>query len=111
MNPDTVIYLLSGTSINFYGRLGGGGGNLLFRLDGNNTNVSLNGTDFANGPTSIFSSGIMEEGDHQLLVYINSLQQNGTVNGTVAVDYFEYVVPLLHSVTVISLQRPYCFQD
>ena len=94
----------SGTSIKFYGRLGGEGGNLQFRVDGNNTNVSLNGTNFANGPTPIFSSDIMEDGDHQLFVYINSLQKNGTL----AVDYFEYVVlsPLLrprNSVPIILL--------
>lgn len=97
MGPDSIIYLLSGTGINFYGRLGGGGGNLLFRLDGNNTNVSLNGTRFADGPTPVFRSGIMKDGDHQLLVYINSLEANGSV----AVDYVEYVIPLLPSVTII----------
>lgn len=97
MGPDTIIYLLSGTGINFYGRLGGGGGNLLFRLDGNNTNVPLNGTRFADGPASVFRSGVMKDGDHQLLVYINSLEQNGSV----AVDYIEYDTPLLPSDTTI----------
>jgi len=58
---------------------------LQFRLDGNNTNVSLNGTNFAGGPTRVYSADNLADGDHQLFVYVNSLQQNGTV----AVDYFE----------------------
>jgi hypothetical protein len=106
MDPDTILYLLSGTSIKLHGRLGGGGGNLLFRLDGNNTNVPLNGTNFADGPMPLYNSGIMEDGDHQLLVFINSLQQNGTV----AVDFFEYVVPSHHSVIIIVFYQLFCFQ-
>ena len=80
----------SGTSIKIYGRLGGRGGNLQFRLDGNNKNIPLDGTNFANGPSPIYSYENLKDDDHQLFVYINSLQQNGTV----AVDYFEYVILL-----------------
>jgi hypothetical protein len=44
----------------------------------------------------------MEEGDHQLYVYVDSLQPNGTV----AVEYFEYVVHVLQFATIIVfLQR------
>ena len=66
-----------------------------FRLDGINSNVPLNGTNFDNGPTTIFSADNLGDGDHQLFVYIISLEQNGTV----AVDYFEYAIALLQSVT------------
>jgi len=86
-----LIRVLSplGTSIKFYGRLGGGGGSLQFRLDGRNLERSSNGTNFADGPTPVFTALNLEDGDHQLFVYVISLQQNGTV----AVDYFEYVPP------------------
>ena len=77
-----------------------------FRLDANNTIVSLNGTNFDDGPTLIWSAENFEDGDHQFFVVINSLQQNGSV----AVDYFEYVVPLLHFVTRTVLQQNFCFQ-
>jgi hypothetical protein len=75
----------------FYGRIRGGGGNLQFRLDGENENVPFNGAGFANGSAPVFSADSLEDGDHQLLVYVNSLQRNGAV----VVDYFEYVIPLL----------------
>lgn len=71
--------------------MGGGGGSLQFRLDGINQNLPLNGTNFDAGPTSVFSAENLGDGDHQLFVYIISLEQNGTV----AVDYFEYVIPLV----------------
>jgi hypothetical protein len=60
---------------------------LQFRLDGNNTNVPLNGMSLADGPTLVFRADNLRDGDHQLYVYVNSLQQNGDV----AVNYFEYV--------------------
>ena len=66
-----------------------------FRLDGINSNVPLTGTNFDNGHTTVFIADNLGDGDHQLFVYIISLEQNGTV----AVDYFEYVIPSLHSVT------------
>src|SRR5258706_2668397 len=97
---------LPGTSIRFYGRLGGGGGSLQFRLDGINSNIPLNGTNFNNGPTTVFSADNLGDGDHQLFVYIISLQQNGSV----AVDYFEYVIPLLHFVTGNLFRQSYSFQ-
>lgn len=52
--------------------------------------IPLNGTKFDDGPTLLFAPPKMEDGDHQLFVYIESLKQNGTV----AVDYFEYVTRL-----------------
>ena len=98
---------ISGTGVRFYGRLGGGGGNLLFRLDVNNTNVALDGTNFDDGPTLVWSADNLGDGDHQLYMYVNSLQQNGSV----AVDYVEYVVPLLQCVTGIVFQQKFRFQD
>ena len=47
------------------------------------------------------------DGDHQLLVVVRSLQQNGSL----AVDYFECVVPLLPFVTCIMFQQLFYFQD
>ena len=68
-----------------------------FLLDVNSMIVPFNGTDLDDGPKLVWNADNLGHGDHQLLVYVNSLQQNGSV----AVDYFEYVVPLLHFVTRI----------
>ena len=78
---------------------------MLFRLDGINANVSLNGTDLDDGPTLVWSADNLEDGDHQLWVVVNSLKQNGSL----AVDYLEYVAPLLRFVTRTVLQRDFCF--
>ena len=75
------------------------------RLDVNTTIVSLNGANFDDGPKLIWNVDNLGDGDHQVLVYVNSLQQNGIV----AVDYFEYVLPLLHAVTRIVFQQDFCF--
>ena len=77
-----------------------------FQLDLNRTNVSLDRTNYDNGPTLIWSADTLGDGDHQLLVYVSLIQQNGVV----VVDYFEYVLPLLHLVTRIVLHRDFCFQ-
>ena len=77
-----------------------------FQLDLNRTFVSLDGTSYDNGPTLIWSADTLGDGDHQLLVYVGSLQQNGIV----MVDYFEYVLLLLHFVTRIVLHQDFCFQ-
>lgn len=61
-----------------------------FRLDSNNTDLSVGGTDSANGPTLLWSVENLKDGDHQLLFLVNSVQEQGSV----MVDYFEYVVPL-----------------
>ena len=68
--------------------------------------MSLNGTNFDDGPIVVWSAVNLGDGDHQLWVYVNSLAQNGSV----AVDYFVYVVPLLHFVTRIVFQQDFCFQ-
>ena len=73
---------------------------MLFRLDANNTNLVLNGTNFDDGPTLVWSADNLRDGDHQLYLYVSSLRQNGSV----ALDYLEYVVPLLHFVTKIVFQ-------
>jgi len=57
--------------------------------------VQLNGTNVDAGPTLIWSAGGLEDGDHQF----NILFEVPGPNGSLAVDYFEYVVPLLHFVT------------
>ena len=62
---------------------------MLFRLDVNSTIVSLNGTNFGDGSKLVWDADNLGDGDHQLNVVVNSLPQNGSV----AVDYFEYVVP------------------
>ena len=77
-----------------------------FRLDDNNSDVWLNGTSLDDGPTRLWSADNLKDSDHQLLVNVKSLKQDGTV----AVDYFEYVVPLLHFVTRTVYQQPCCFQ-
>ena len=98
-------YPLSGTSVRFYGRIGGGG-NFQFRLDGNITSMSLNDTNFDSGPTLVWNANNLRDADHQLYVYVNSLQENGSI----VVDYLEYVVPSLHFVTRIVFQDESCFQ-
>ena len=56
-----------------------------FRLDDDNSDVPLNGTNFSDGPTCLWSVDSLEDTDHQLFVNVKSLKQNGTI----AVDYFE----------------------
>ena len=76
-------------------------------LDENSsTTVSLNGTSFDDGPTLVWSADTLGDGDHQFYLVVGSLQQNGSV----AVDYIEYVLPLLHFVTRIVFQQFCCFQ-
>ena len=99
-------YPLSGTNIRFYGRIGGDGGSLGFQLDVNSTIVLLNATNFDAGPTLLWRTDYLGDGDHQLLVNITSLQQNGSV----AVDYFEYVIALLYFAIRAVLQQEFCFQ-
>ena len=77
-----------------------------FRLDAYDTNVALNGTNCDDGPTLIWSVDNLGDGDHQLWVVVNSLQQNGSV----VVDYFEYVAPLLQFGPRIMFQQDFCFQ-
>ena len=70
-----------------------------FQLDVKNTTVLLNSTNVDDGPKLLWNADNLGDGDHQLFVFINGqLQQQ---NGGVEVDYFEYVVPLLHIVTRI----------
>ena len=76
----------------------------MFRLDTNTTLVSLNGTNFDSGPTRVWNADNLGDGEHQLWVVVNSLQQRGSV----AVDYFEYVVPFLHFVIGSVFQRSFC---
>ena len=59
-----------------------------FLLDVNNTKVSLNNTQFNDGPTLLWNADNLGDGDHQLFVYFTQQQ-----TGSVMVDYFEYVVP------------------
>ena len=80
---------------------------MLFRFDVDSTTVSLNGTNLDDGPKLVWHADNLEDRDHQLWVVVNSLQQNGSV----AVDYVEYVVPLLHLVTGIVFQQNFCFQS
>ena len=77
-----------------------------FLLNINTMIVLLNSTNFDNGPTLVWSAVNLGDGDHQFWVFVNLLPPNGSV----AVDYFEYVVPLLHFVTRIVLQKDFCFQ-
>ena len=79
---------------------------MLFRLDDSDTKVTLNGTSFDDGPTLAWRADNLGDDDHQLWVIIRSLQQNGSV----AVDYFEYVVPLLHLVTRIVFRKVSAFR-
>ena len=61
----------------------------MFRLDNNDVrSVSLNGTNFDDGPALIWSAYNLGDGDHQLWAIVRGLKQNGSV----MVDYFEYVV-------------------
>ena len=61
----------------------------------------VNGTNFDDGPTLVWSADNLGDGDHQLWVLVALLPQNGSV----AVDYLEYVLPLLHFVTRDVLQQ------
>ena len=77
-----------------------------FQLDFYSVVVSLNGTSFDDGPKLVWNADNVGDGDHQLLVYISSLPPDGII----AVDHFEYVLPLLHFVTRIVLHQDFCFQ-
>jgi hypothetical protein len=78
---------------------------VLFRVDGNDVDMTLNNTNFADGPKPIFSADNLGDGDHDLFVLINSLQPNGTI----AVDYIEYVILLLPFFTITVFQQSRCF--
>ena len=77
-----------------------------FVLDLNITTVLLTGTNFDGGPALIWSADNLGDGDHQLWVLVNSFEENGSL----AVDYLEYVIPLPHFVTKIAFQQYFCFQ-
>jgi len=67
-------------------------GSMLLTLDGNSTNVVLNGTTSGDGVSSLYRADNMEDGDHQL---------NGALyiaGAPLEIDYFECVMPLLHSI-------------
>ena len=70
---------------------------MLFRLDANNINMVLDRTNFDDSPTLLWSTDSLGDADHQLYLSVNSLQPNGSL----ALDYLEYVLPLLHFVTRI----------
>ena len=86
MITDTIIPV--GTKVKFYGHLSGVGGSMVVKLDGNET-VLLNNTDLADRLTPIFSSGDLEDGDHEFDVHMTLGSENG--NRTMVVDYFECV--------------------
>ena len=77
-----------------------------FALDVNGTTVSLNGTSLDDGPKLIWNAENLGDGDHQFYVFVGSLQKNGSL----AVDYFEYVLSLLYVATRIVLQQFCSFQ-
>ena len=60
-------------------------------LDGKVTGLVLNGTNPAGGVYLIYYVGNMEDGDHQF-------RGGLAISGALEIDYFECVVPLLHSV-------------
>jgi hypothetical protein len=62
-----------------------------FQLDGKDTYTQLNSTNPVDESNLAFGSETMEDGDHQLLGSIESLQQNGSIT----LDYFECVVPCM----------------
>ena len=66
--------------------------------------MSLNDANFSDGPTLVWSADSLGDADHQLYVYVYSLQQNGFF----VVDYLEYVVPSLQFVTSIVFQQDFC---
>lgn len=69
-------------------------GSLVLRLDGEPTTILLNGTADADGITPMYRADNMQDGDHQLMGEVTQLMA-----GIFSVAYFEYVVPLLISVT------------
>jgi hypothetical protein len=76
--------VVSGTSTKFYGQ---GAGLLNWILDGNRTDVLLNSTNSSDASKPAFISHALEDGDHQLMGQITSLQANGRIE----IHYFEYV--------------------
>ena len=68
-----------------------------FQLDVNITIVSLNYTRLGEGTKLLWNADNLGDGDHQLWMAVRQ-------NGMVVVDYFEYVVPLLHFVTGLVFQ-------
>ena len=97
----------SGTSVRVYvvatswGDPSGGKVELRIVLDSN----YLISTVTNNGTTLVWNADNLGDGDHQLYATVTSLQHMGF-----GVDYFEYVVPLLHVVTRIVLQQDFCCQ-
>lgn len=71
-------------------------GSLVMRLDGVPTTTLLNGTTFDDGINPIYRADNMQDGDHQLVGQVTQL-----IDGIFDLAYFEYVVPLLTSVTRI----------
>ena len=77
-----------------------------FVLDVNSTDLPLNGTNLDDGPKLVWGVDNLGDGDHQLFMEVASPQQYGSV----AVDYFEYVVPSLYIVIRTVSQQHFCFQ-
>lgn len=69
-------------------------GSLVLRLDGEPTTILLNGTADADGITPMYRADNMQDGDHQLMGEVTQLMA-----GIFSVAYFEYVAPLLISIT------------
>ena len=86
MIPETII--LAGTKVKFYGHLSGAGGSVVVMIDGNES-MLLNNTDLADRLTPIFSSGDLEDGDHEFDVHVTLDSENA--NRIMVVDYFECV--------------------
>ena len=87
MIPDTIIP--AGTKVKFYGHSSGGEVPLIVTLDGKQSNAKLllSNTDIADRLTPVFSSGDLQDGDHEFIV---DMIQNAT--RAMVVDYFECVV-------------------
>ena len=65
---------------------------MVFFLDGNMTRIDLNGTTTGDEVSLMYHADNMEDGDHQLR---GGLFISGAF---MEIDYFECVVPSLHSV-------------
>jgi hypothetical protein len=78
---------------------------MLLVLDNNTTNIMVNGTISGDGVSPMYHADNMEDGDHQLTGYL-------FVSGApLEIDYFESVIPLLHSIPRTVSSQSHCLQD
>jgi len=83
----TLLNPRTGTGISLYGLTGRGGAAAQLQLDGKRIDALLNEGNSSDTTTRLLSFPGLEDGDHQLYIFMWTLEGQNTVN--VTVDYFE----------------------